>query len=279
MSYPEIDRAVIKQAISGLPLLEVVAAPEGRFILPVPDLKDGKGPLLVPNIKELEARLRGSTGEVQALKLEANPQKIPADGTNVIVINRVDEFVQLALKAKLQSLVLKADGITRQVITDFMSYARGYDYDPKKQTIFFAKGAGFHNDVYNMPLDEFKKRYVSFTSVKVPLEGKADAAITAGYYVKKPLHSKAAFISGKFAVRVGPHAGGETMQEFDKGAMINLPDDAGLPLTFIHPTDIDICYRKIDGSSLIDKNGAHTLPVYNVHDLQTAQQPARAKQS
>lgn len=278
MSYPEIDRAVIKQAISGLPLHDVVAAPEGRFILPVPDLKDGKGPLLAPNIKELEARLHGSEGHVQALKLEANPQKIPADGSNVIVINRVDEFVQLALKAKLQDLVLHTGDITRQVITDFMSYARGYSYNPEKQIITFTKGAGFHNDVYNMPLDEFKKRYVSFTSVKMPLDGKPDAAITAGYYVKKPLASKAAFISGKFAVRLGAHAGG-AMQEFDKGAMINLPDDASLPLTFIHPTDIDICYRKPDGSSLIDKNGAPTLPVYNVSDLQSPKQPVRAKQS
>lgn len=273
-SYPNIDRAHFRAFLKDKPLADVVAAAEGRFILPVPDLQDGLGPLLVPNIKELEARLRGSEGKVSAIELEAGPQKIPADGTNLIVINRVDEFVQLALKAKFTRLTEKAGGITREVLTEFMSYARGYTYDADKQTISFTKSAGFHNDVYNMPVEEFRRRYVSFEAPEKPLDDVKDTDIKPGYYVKKALHSRAAFITGKFSVRVGGDAGG-TVQEFDKGAMINIPDDPALPLSFIHPTDIDISYRKDGGASLYGTDGKLSLPVYDAGDIKPAASAAR----
>lgn len=271
--YPEIDRDHARALLREMTLAPVLAAPEGRFILPVPALDDGKGPILTPNIKEISVLMRGSSGHVRALKLEASPQKIPADGTNVIVINRVDEFVQLALLKKLESLLSKTKGsITREIIENFMNYARGYRYIPENQEIIFEPNAGFHNDAYNMPVEEFRKRYVAHDAPDKPLTG----GIIPGYYVKKPLRSHAAFLRGAFCVRVGPHAGG-TMQEFDEGAMVNVPEDAALPLSFVHPFDIDICYRAADGSSLLDASGRPALPVYDIPAfLQDARERAAA---
>lgn len=254
-AFPEIERNRFRTVLKGKALAEVQAAPEGRFILPVPALDDGEGPILAPNIKELLALMRGSEGKVRALKLEAGPQKIPADGTNIIVINRVDEFVQFALLKKLESILKETNGkITRKALNKFMCYARGYDYLAETQEIIFEPNAGFHNDVYNMPVTEFRKRYEAHNKPGAPLL----ETVTAGYYVKKPLHSHAYFVKGSFSVRVAPEAG-ETMQEFDKGAMVNLPDDDTMPLSFIHPTDIDTCYRMPDGGPLRQD----ALPAYD----------------
>ncbi len=266
-ALPMLDRDALREFMQSHQLLPVKAAPEGRFILYVPDLQDGKGPILAPNIKELEAKIRGSEGDVQSIELEAGPQRIPTNGTNVIVINRVDEFVQLALKAKLEHLIDNANGeMTRDVINEFMSYARGYEYDPEKQTITFCRNIGFRNDVYNMSLDEFKKRYVRHSRPDLPLDDVKDENIRSGYYIKKQLLSGGLFLEGAFQVQV-PTGAGDTVQAFEHGAMVNMPDDPTLPISFIHLTDINTCYTERDGKPIVARDGGNALPSYDVADV------------
>jgi hypothetical protein len=54
----------------------VIPVRTGRFAVPVPDLKDGGGPLQLPNAKELPHLVRsGDLGaEIKAAKLEGFPQ-------------------------------------------------------------------------------------------------------------------------------------------------------------------------------------------------------------
>lgn len=260
---PLLDRAALRAFLEKQKLLSVKAAPEGRFILKIPDFGDGKGPLLMPNIKELEAKMRGSDGEVTSIELEAGPQKIPADGTNVVVINRVDEFVQAALKSKLEYLIDSANGeMTRDVVNEFIGYARGYTYDADTQKITFCRNAGFRNDVYNMTNAELKKRYVRFNRQDLSLDKVKDENIRSGYYIKKPLTSRGAYLDGAFRVQVMAEAGG-TMQEFQHGSMVNVPDDPELPLSFIHTTDIGTCYTLPNGWPLLDADGKHDLPHFD----------------
>src|SRR5579884_3555303 len=160
---PLIDPACARRWLEGKFLKPVTPVPDGRFIIPVPNFDDGKSPILMPNVKELDARLRGSGGTARVIELEASPQIIPTDGTNVIVINRVDEFVAQALSSKLDNLIENANGeLTRGVLEEFIGYARGYSYDAETRKITFRENAGFRNDVYNMPTSEFKKKYVRF---------------------------------------------------------------------------------------------------------------------
>jgi hypothetical protein len=263
-----LDRAVLRAFLDKHPLMPVTAAEEGRFILPVPDFGDGKGPLLTPNVKELEARLRGSDGTVEMIELEAGPQKIPADGTNVVVINRVDVFVQMALSAKLEYLIDGANGeVTRGVVDEFMGYARGYTYDPATGRVAFARNAGFRNDVYNMPISELKKRYVRHSRPGLSLEQVREANIRPGYYVKKPLPGRGAFLEGAFRVKLSAAAGG-AVQDFGHGAMVNYPEDPAMPLSFIHVTDINTCYVRRDGGPIVDARGRHSLPRYDAAETQ-----------
>ncbi|MDD9900450.1 MAG: hypothetical protein OXT65_05690, partial [Alphaproteobacteria bacterium] len=258
-------------------ILPVKAAEEGRFIIYLPDFADGKGPVLLPNIKEMEAKMRGSDGEVKSIELEAGPQCIPADGTNVIVINRVDPFVQMALSAKLTHLIDSANGeFTRDVLDKFMSYARGYSYDPDTQTITFARNVGFRNDVYNMSVKEFKARYMRHGRPDLSLEKVKDHNIRSGYYIKKPLEGCALYLQGKFSVQL-PVVSGGAMQEFQHGAMVNLPDDPSLPISFIHVSDINTCYTKQNGWQIVDSDGQHRLPIFGVDDVLQPQAPSARK--
>ena len=274
---PLLDRDKLRAFLKRHKMLPVKAAPEGRFIIPVPNFDDGKGPLLMPNIKELDAKMRGSEGTVTSIELEAGPQKVPADGTNVIVINRVDEFVQVALAAKLQYLMDSAHGeMTRDVLNDFIGYARGYTYDGETHKITFCRNAGFRNDVYNMTNGELKKRYVLFSRQDISLEEFRDDKLRPGYYVKKPLESHAAFINGPFRFQISEAAGG-TLQEFDHGAMVNVPVDPEMPISFIHTTDINTCYTNPNGWALVDHNGHHKLPVFDAAKTQETR-PGVARQ-
>jgi hypothetical protein len=263
---PLLDRAALRAFLGKQKLLPVKAAPEGRFILKIPDFGDGKGPLLMPNIKELEAKMRGSDGVVTSIELEAGPQKIPADGSNVVVINRVDEFVQSALKSKLEYLIDSANGeMTREVVNEFIGYARGYTYDADTQKITFCRNAGFRNDVYNMTNAELKKRYVRHSRQDLSLEHVKDENLRSGYYIKKPLSSRGCYLDGAFRVQVMAEAGG-TIQEFSNGAMVNVPDDSSLPLSFIHVTDINTCYTLTNGWQIVNADGKHDLPHFEVKD-------------
>jgi len=268
-------RAVLERATN---LLPVKAAEEGRFIIKIPDFGDGKGPVLLPNIKELDAKMRGSDGTLAVVELEAGPQKVPADGTNVIVINRVDQFVQAALAAKLEYLIDSANGeMTRQVLLDFMSYARGYNYDPDTQKVSFCRNVGFRNDVYNMPIPELKKRYVRYSRPDLLLENVKDGNIRSGYYIKRPLEGRGVYLKGKFQVQLSAEAGG-AMQEFHNGAMVHVPDDPKLPISFIHVTDINTCYTQRNGWPIVDADGQHTkLPSYDVSELKKTE-PGIARQ-
>lgn len=266
---PLLDRAALRSFLEkNCKLLEVKAAEEGRFIVRVPDFGDGKGPLLMPNIKELEAKMRGSDGIVTTIELEAGPQKVPADGTNVIVINRVDAFVQVALAAKLEYLIDSANGeMTREVLHDFMGYARGYNYDPDTQKIEFCRNVGFRNDVYNMPIEELKKRYTRYTRQDLSLDKVKAENIRSGYYLKKPLLGRGAWLDGAFRSQLSAASGG-AMQEFQKGAMVHVPDDPNLGISFIHITDINTCYSLRNGWQIVDADGKHSLPCLKVADIQ-----------
>ena len=260
-TLPLLDRDKLRTFLeqNKADLMHVKAAEEGRFILNIPDFGDGKGPVLLPNVKELEAKMRGSDGTVNAVELEAGPQEIPADGTNVIVINRVDRFVQRALSEKLEDLTDEANGkFTRDVLDKFIGYARGYTYDPERQTITFARNAGFRNDVYNMPLAEFKKRYTRYSRPHLSLEKVEDSDIRHGYYVKKPLPGYGAYLTGAFQAQVSA-ASGTTVQNFQHGAMVNLPADPSLAISFIHKTDINTCYIMLNGWPLVDPDGNDSL--------------------
>lgn len=268
--FPLLDRQRLQAFLerNKATLAPVRAAEDGRFILNIPDFGDGKGPVLLPNIKELEARMRGSGGRVKAIELEAGPQEIPADGTNVIVINRTDRYVQKALTARLDDLIDSANGkFTREVLEEFMGYARGYTYDAEKHTVIFTKNAGFHNDVYNMPVSEFKKKYVHYDHPDLSLETIKGDNIQHGYYVKKNLPGHGAYLTGKFSVQVSAGSG-TTVQEFQNGAMVHLPEARDLPLSFIHVTDIDTCYTLPDGSPIIDPDGKNNLPHFDAADTQ-----------
>jgi hypothetical protein len=199
----DLNRPSLKDLfVNGLTSVPVRAAPAGRFVIPVPDFKDGKGPILFPNIKEMEARLQGSQGYLKALELEAGPQIVPTDGTQVIIINRVDKFVQLALNAKLHDLIKEAGSVmTRDVVEDFLSYARGYSFDAASGKILFSHNAGFRNDVYPIPMDEFKQRYVSYTREDLSLENIDNDNLRSGFYMKAPLNGRAIFIEGTFKSR------------------------------------------------------------------------------
>ncbi len=273
---PLLDRTLLRAFLKRHKTFPVKAAPEGRFVIPIPDFHDGKGPLLMPNVKELSAKMRGSEGTVETIELEAGPQKIPTDGTNVLIINRVDEFVQEALNKKLQYLIDSAHGeLTRGVLMDFIGYARGYTYDGDTGKVTFCRNAGFRNDVYNMTNGELKKRYLLYSRQDLSLEEFRDEKLRPGYYIKKPLESQAAYIAGPFSAKVAEAAGG-TQQEFEHGAMVNIPDDPEMPLTFIHMTDINTCYTHRNGWPLVDENGHHPLPVYEAMKTQEKKHsPAR----
>lgn len=72
---PPLDRKKVRAFLerNKAALMVVKATEDGRFILNIPDFSDGKGPILLPNIKELEAKMRGSDGTVNIVELEASP--------------------------------------------------------------------------------------------------------------------------------------------------------------------------------------------------------------
>lgn len=254
-----VDRQQVRSFLEGKALQKVVAVPEGRYIVFVPDLQDGQGAIAIPNIKELEARLRGADGFLRAIELEAGPQLVPVDGTNVIVINRVDQYKALAFDAKWRDILKGFGGkISRQMIEIFLTYVRGYAYDAQTNILTFSNNAGFHNDIYNMPVHQLVKRYMHADGASVV----AAEALT-GYYIKKPLTGRAAFLAGAFSVAVTPDAG-DTVQSFETGAMVNIPDDPDLPISFIHPTDIGSCYQSETGHPLTINGTVTGLPVYDV---------------
>lgn len=186
------------------------------------------------------------------------------------MINRVDRFVQRALAEKLEDLIDSANGeFTRDVLELFMGYARGYTYDATRQTVTFARNAGFRNDVYNMPVAEFRKRYVRYNRPDLSLEKVKDGNIRHGYYVKKNLPGYGAYLTGKFRVPVSDGSG-STIQEFRYGAMVYLPENPDLPISFIHPADINACYTMANGWPIVDSDGKDGLPRFDVADIQQA---------
>jgi hypothetical protein len=74
---------------------------------------------------------------------------------------------------------------------------------------------------------------------------------------------------GEFQVQVSPESGG-TIQEFHHGAMIHLPEDPSLPVSFIHVTDINISYTLRNGWPIVDSDGQDNLPRFSVADTQKA---------
>jgi len=100
-----LSRADVERLFLPVPRQVVLPAPEGRFLLHVPNLEDGGGDIRTPNVKHLMVEMIGGRdGDVKLVRCESEPQKIKVDGTQVIVINKIDRHVGAALASRLQEL-------------------------------------------------------------------------------------------------------------------------------------------------------------------------------
>jgi len=260
---PLLDDDVLKSFAATRQTKEVLAVGK-RFVVPIPDLQDGGGPLKLANPKELDMVVRSGSlpDTLKGVTLEGFPQIIPTDGTNVVIINNVTPRQARAIQGLYDDIVAENGGkITRQGMLEFFQTATGISYDELTNSVQLIKdNIGIHGDVYNQPIATFLDRHVN-VSTGAPLVA---SDVQVGYFEKKPSVTRGFFINGKFRHQVGPEAGG-TVQHFDNGAMVAIGSDGRVSL--IHPNDVDVCYRNPDKSSLWKEPGKIGLPTYNVEDV------------
>ncbi len=250
----------IRELFLQKPRRTVVPAPEGRFLLHVPALNDGKGPIYTPNVKDMNIRLTGgTTGEIDILRSESGTQAIQTDGTQVIVINKIDEHVGLALSSKYNAIVKKHGTLSREAIEEFLTYARGFSFDSETGKAHVATPrVGFNPDIYFQAVSAAKKLHCNPADPGLDLR-KNEGPLVAGRYIKVPATTTGIFIDSPFTYR---------NQTFEHGAMIQIsgPNEQDQrSVSFIDPTDINQCYTAIDGSPLVDTSGKILLPHYSIN--------------
>jgi len=246
----------------------------GRFIVPIPHLNDGDGPLELPNAKELESIIKsGSLGSrIMSATLEGFPQIVPVDGTEIVLINNITPRQARALQVTYDDIVAEKNGqMDRQGLMEFFGAATGIAYDPVSKTIqYIPDNIGIRGDLYNMSMQVFKDRHNPY-GTETDLRTVADDKIPAGHYQKSRSPVKAFTISGGFIRK----AESGTEQTFPDTAMVAIGSD-GL-VSAIHCNDITVCYETPEGKSLIDKAEKIQLPTYPVGQLLLAQRDAPAR--
>ncbi|MDX1974195.1 MAG: hypothetical protein SFT92_00810 [Rickettsiales bacterium] len=244
------------------PVADIQSVSTGRFIIPIPKLEDGLGPLELPNAKEVESVIKsGAFGSaILSATLEGFPQVVPTDGSQIVVINDITRHEAIALQSIYDAILEEHGGkMDRNNLMEFIHLATGIAYDPQTRSInLVPDNIGIRGDVYNMSMQTFKERHNRYGSdgdlTTVPNE-----QIKTGYYQKKQIPAQGFTISGGFKRRT--ESG--TEQIFPEKAMIALASD-GL-VSAIHHNDITVSYEGADGSTLVDANTqAIKLPNYPV---------------
>jgi hypothetical protein len=255
----KLTRQDIEKLFLPLPRQVVIPAPEGRFLLHVPKFDDGLGPIRTPNVKHLVIDMEGGReGTVDLKRCESEPQAVKTDGTQVIVINKIDKYAALALQAKLEDLEEEHGGRTRTAIEKFMNYVRGFEFNPETGKAKLAvERIGFNPDIYFQSLGIAQKLHYSpkdrFRDLMETPE-----AIPAGRYVKKPVPTTAVYIDTPVAYE---------NQTFNNGVMLQIStagENGRRSISFIDPSDIEQCYTWLDGKSLVDESGNVQLPHYKI---------------
>lgn len=255
-NLPICDRQALARGLACCDAVHVVAKPSGRFALWVPNLADGLGPILRPNAKVLSAVFSGDACALALHRLEADPQIVPVDGSQVVLINRVDEHSQLALASRLKAVLSDAKGqLARPQVLAMLAYATGFHYDPVTQQATYSPNAGIRADLYNMPLIDFARRYAAVDEADLKERG-------GGYYIKRALPARLAFIRGAFAVAL-PEGTGAGVQTFEQGAYLVVPELNGLMPSLVDPGDIDVTYMLPHGQPV----ASACVPTYAPADL------------
>jgi hypothetical protein len=260
-----LNRSTLRQQLAQKWKLNVTAAPVGRAAIYIPALDDGLGPLYTPNAKDIHIKLSGSDGWVELQKLEAGPQVVKVDGSQVVVINRVDEFTRHAIRHAYDVLLARHGGdFNRSCITQLLDYVRGYSYNHARNEVQFNRNSGFHGDIWPVPEAEFRQTYVNHDKPDVRLSFNHFSHNRFGYYSKIPQHYGLAFIAGSFTC---PFVGVDGHQQFNDGAFVAIPQDTRLPPRLIDLTDMDLSYQH-KGHSVLPKFGEKPVyPIYRASDL------------
>lgn len=256
--YVQLTQPDIERLFKAVPRQVVIPAPEGRFLLQIPKFDDGLGPIRIPNVKDLLIRLTGGTqGSVDLLRCESEPQAIKTDGTQVIVINKIDKHIGIALTSKLEELQKRDGGLTRAAISEFLTYASGYHYDPETgKAKLAAARIGFNPDIYHQSIGSAQKLHYDPNARFADLH--EQAMLPPGRYIKKPVPTTAVYIDSPIAYKNQTFAHGVILQ-------MSMAENGKRSISFIDPTDIDQCYTWIDGTSLLNDESRVQLPHYTIN--------------
>ncbi len=243
----------------------------GRFVIPIPKLDDGSGPLNLPNVKELEMIIKSGFGsKITSAILESSPQIVPTDGSNVVIINNITHRQAHAFQVTHDDILKENSGkMNRKSLIDFFEIITGISYNPVFNIIdAVSDNIGIHGDVFNQERDYFKRVHHPY-GIETDLTGLADSEIRAGYYNKIPSPVQGFAISGGF-IR---EAEAGTQQTFPNTAMIQV----GIRVSAIHRNDINLSYATVDGEKLVDDTGKINLPTYPIEQILLAQRNAPSK--
>ncbi len=267
---PVIMNSTLKDFAGKVPVQTVVSVRTGRFAVPIPNLDDGGEPLLLPNAKELRAIVRsGKLGtSITSSTAEGMPQKVPTDGSDVVVINNISKRQAAAMKAIYKEIIDEHRGVTREALVEFFGAVTGITYDSATNQIKPVEdNIGIHGDLFNMNMNTFKERHRFFTS-DLELKHVRDDEIKAGFFEKKRDTYKAYAISGGFT-RLA-ESGSEL--QYPETAMIAVGRDG--KVSAIHANDISVSYETEDGKLLIGEDKKLQLPTYPVGQVLLEQRGA-----
>jgi uridine kinase len=238
----------------------VIPSPEGRFLLHVPKLNDGFGNILIPNVKHMVIDMEGGRdGTVELKRCESDLQEINTDGKQVIVINKIDRHVAVALQSKLEEIEEECGGRTRDAIMKFLAYASGFEFNPETgKAKLSSSRIGFNPDIYYQNIIIAKKLHYNPKDSHSNLQEQV-GMLPAERYVKKPVVTTALFIDSPVEYE---------NQKFKNGAMLQI-SSLGLngehSISLIDPSDIKDCYTLLNGEPLIDKENKIHLPYYKIN--------------
>ena len=258
--FVKLTRNDIERLFLPLPRQVMIPSPEGRFLLHVQNLDDGKGPIHTPNVKHLTIDMEGGReGNVELVRCESEPQQVKTDGSHVIVINKIDKHVALALGSKFADLEQEHGGRTRQAIEKFLTYVRGFEFDPSTGKAKLAiSRAGFNPDIYFQLLEVAQKLHYDPKDRASDLRDQGNT-LSVARYVKKPIATTGVFIDSPIEYY---------NQQFKHGALLQLSSpgkDGRRSISFIDPSDILDCYTWINGDPLVDEHKKILLPHYKIN--------------
>lgn len=279
-----------------------VKTPEiGRFVVPIPPLKDGGGdffipnlldllpestekeketkqrlasqieegyfPILLPNSKRMDALIvsGGIGSKIRKVVLESPMQIVPTNGTYAVTINDVSEEQGVSMKAVYDHIMARHGGVTREGLMEFFRTACGITFDPKTRAVSYVENnIGLHGDVFEVKNGVFLGRN-TLPGEKTPLKELEGFVPTAGRYQKYG-RGKAFVIKGPFSY----FASSGTEQKFNKAGIIVIGDDN--VVSAIYPSNINRSFIGEDGTEFCKKDGTIDLPTYTVGEVLRHQQ-------